>query len=116
MCNGDTFEEVKDAKSGFPKDHVKSVTSSPTPTNGDHAHYKPPFNSPPDINKATTSSSTPDDNSQRSSSESNVTVHFRDAELTRDLLLAVHADRDSMLPTHGNSMGFSQCLRYVIRS
>jgi phospholipid-translocating ATPase len=125
MYNGDTDEEEKDTKIGLPKDlppvYVKSVTSagesdaiplenitlSPTSTNGDHDHQR---HEPPYVGKATTSSSTPVNNPP-ASSDSNVTVHFHDAELARDLLTAVHADQDSTNAAHARQLnGFFSVL------
>ena len=123
MYNGDVFEEEKGTKNGLPTDlppaYVKSltsagesdvgtdiplkhITSSPASTNGDHRH-EPPFSSP-DINVATTSC-------LPTSSDSSMTVHFRDAELTRDLLSAVHADQDSTNAAHARQLnGFFSVL------
>ena len=124
MYNGDADEEEKDTKIDLPKDlppvYVKSVTSagesdaiplenitsSPTSTNGDHQRHEPP-----DVGKATTSSFTPVNNHPPASSESNVTVHFHDAELARDLLTAVHADQDSTNAAHARQLnGFFSVL------
>lgn len=126
MYNGDmSEEEEKGTSNGLPKDlppaYVKTIASarepdvgtdipleniasSPTSTNGDHQH-------PPDTKKVTTNSSKPDDNHPSSSSESNVTHHFHDAELSRDIFSAVHADQDSTNAVHARQLnGFFSVL------
>lgn len=118
MYNGDMSEEEKGtSNSDLPPAYVKNIPSAGEPdvgtdiplentaasTNGDHQH-------PPHVEKVTTKSSTSDDN-HPSSSESSVTVHFHDAELTRDIFSAVHADQDSTNADHARQLnGFFSVL------
>lgn len=82
-------------------------TSNSSPTNGDHQHLTDAKMSPP----LPTNSSTPDDNRSSASSESTVTVHFHDGELTRDIFSAVHADQDSTNADHARQLnGFFSVL------
>ena len=107
MYNGDMLDEEKSLENGLPKDLPPAYTSagesdvgtdiptSPASTDGDHQRIN---------------SSAPNDN-RPPSSESNVTVHFHDAELTRDLLSAVHADQDSANAAHARQLnGFFSVL------
>jgi phospholipid-translocating ATPase len=122
MYNGDMSEEEKSTTSNsmskdLPPAYVKNITSAEKPdvrtdvplenttsTNGDPQH-------PPDANKDTTNSSKPDDNRPSTSSESSVTVHFHDAELSRDIFSAVHADQDSTNTVHARQLnGFFSVL------
>ena len=121
MYKGDDMsEEEKGTSQSLPKDlppaYVKkpdvgtdipleNIISSPTSTtNGGHQHT-------PDVKKATTNSSKPDDIRPSTSSESNVTHHFHDAELSRDLFSAVHADQDSTNAVHARQLnGFFSVL------
>ena len=122
MYNGDaTSDEEKGTSDSLPKDlppaYVKksdvgtdipleNIISSPTSTaNGDHRH-------PPDVKKVTTANpSKPDDIRPSTSSESSVTHHFHDAELSRDLFSAVHADQDSTNAIHARQLnGFFSVL------
>ena len=123
MYNGDEVsEEEKGTRNSLSKDfppaYVEDITSakehdlgtdipleniSPTLTDGDPQKIS-------DANKVTTDSSKLEDNLP-SSSESNVMVHFRDAELTRDLFSAVHADQDSTDADHARLLnGFFSVL------
>jgi len=131
VYNGDVSEEGESSgRNGLPKDlppaYIASsgepyvgidnppekFPSSPSSRIGYQQQPGPSFDSKPspDIKEVTTNSSTstPDDNRSPTSSESK---HFRDAELTRDLLSAVHADQDSVNATHARQLnGFFSVL------
>lgn len=130
MYSGDLFEEKDTDKNSlrksplpaFAKDVASSeepsdipLEKSPPSSNG-YQQREPSFSSkqfPSDIKKVATDSSTasPDANRLPTSSKSKVTVHFHDAELTQDLLSAVHADQDSANATHARLLnGFFSVL------
>lgn len=114
MYNGDEMsDEEKGTSNSLAKDlppayrepgvgtdiPLENITSSSTSTN------------PPDAKKVTTSPSKLDDNRPSTSSESSVTVHFHDAELSRDIFSAVHADQDSTNADHARQLnGFFSVL------
>ena len=114
MYNGDEMsDEEKGTSNSLAKDlppayrepgvgtdiPLENITSSSTSTN------------PPDAKKVTTSPFKLDDNRPSTSSESSVTVHFHDAELSRDIFSAVHADQDSTNADHARQLnGFFSVL------
>lgn len=124
MYSGDMFEEEENSSKngllkGLPPAYAKDekpsagvdiplevYPSPPSSANAHDQHREPSRPSPSDIKKEATNSSTvtPNDSPLPNNSEPKATVHFRDAELTRDLLSAVHADQDSTNASHARQL------------
>lgn len=113
MYSGDVFKQEGTSKDGeedgLPRDlppvYVKKVASSGEPHMGFNITSS---ESPPSTKgfgqQRQPSKPHPSDITNATSSESKVAVHFRDAELSRDLLAAVHADQDSTNATQARQL------------
>lgn len=129
MYNGEMSEEKDTSENNLPNNippayirhsgidiPLDNVVPSSSSQNGYRRQREPSFTSkpPPSDNKMTTTNSsatTPDNHRSSSNSDSNVTVHFHDAELTRNLYSAVHPDQDSTNASHARQLnGFFSVL------